>query len=180
MSESSGFLPTVGARVRASPKERIRKCSFSVAWHASSVRACHLSLHVPFARATSTTTTSHIQLHCVENNQRRFDCFSARGRSTGFRPSRSLVLAPSHAVGISRVLGSFPVEQYRLRKSLAIRTIFDRHPREGSFGRVVHRYLTGLIGNVGEKGGYVQWTEPYIEIQLFGFTLSQPNSKIVI
>lgn len=84
-------------------------------------------------------------------------------------------------MGISRVLGSFPVEQYRLRKSLAIRTIFDRHTREGSFGRVVYRYLIGLIGNVEEKGGCcVRWTEPYIEIELFGFTLSQPNSKIVI
>lgn len=48
----------------------------------------------------------------------------------------------------------FQSEQYRLRKSLAIRTIFDRHPREGSFGRVVYRYLIGLIGNAEEKGGY--------------------------
>ena len=62
------------------------------------MRACHLSLHVPFARATS--TSRHTQLHHsrVENNQRRFDCFSPRGRSTRVSDRLGSLSPPSSPV----------------------------------------------------------------------------------
>lgn len=77
----------------------------------------------------------------------RFDWFSRRRRSTRRLSdrSRSLLLAPSRAVGISRVLGSFPpqFEQYRLRNRLLLlllfleTRIFDSRNTEENRGRVV-------------------------------------------
>ena len=76
--------------LRRWPNERIRKCSFSVAWHASSVRACHLSLHVPFARAIYPAApyprgeqSTTIRL-----------LFTTRTIHAGFRPSRLSLVPP--------------------------------------------------------------------------------------